>query len=130
MSVAEHAGDLPVAVDLLPDNREIRDSFAPPSSDLTEAMRTELDGAKVLDGIDDDAARNDLTRIVTAGILAGVRQHVGAVPGDTARVVVELDGLGEEARVPLQLCRICAAVEGIEYFTVELSDGLHERAGL
>ena len=44
--------------------------------------------------------------------------------------MVELDGLGEEARVPLELRRVSAAVEGVECLAIELSDRLRERIGL
>lgn len=58
-----------------------------------------------------------------------VREHVGAIPSDTTVVVIELNIRCEVTGVYIELCWIGAAIESIEYFAIQSSDGLLQRFG-
>jgi hypothetical protein len=52
--------------------------------------------------------------------------NLSPVPGHAAGVVVELDVLGEEGRVRLELRGIGAAIERVEHLRIQAGDGLRQ----
>lgn len=127
MAIAQHSRDPPSAGIRLPDHREIREAIARPIRDAAEAMRTLLDRTEVLDRVNPEAASDQFAPVLAAGVLASVGQHGIAGPGDAPGVVIELDRLGKEGFVCLQLPRVRASVEGIEHRAVLLLDDGSQR---
>jgi len=125
--IAQHSRDFPSRFGVVPNDGEIRESFAFSARDLAEAVRTLFDGAEVFDGVDPEAAGYEFAREVAADVFPCIRQHVGAVPCHSSGVMVELHILGEEVGMPFKLLRVRAAVERVEGCRVQSGDGALQR---
>ena len=108
-----------MAVQIAPDNHEISDSLAFATGEWAEAMRSLLNGTKILDRKNLESVRNKLTTKVAAHIFCCVCEHFLARPSDAASVVIELNVRREIAGVLLKLLWRAAMVEGVEYSGVK-----------
>ena len=121
---ADDAGDLPAAVLELPDHDEL--SFAGDAMVLLpgvqEAMDTHFHCAVVADGIDLEGAGDEFAFDLAAEVVLDGVDGLLAADGEAVFVVVELGVIGPEGGFGFHV----AAVDGVEEFFVEASNGLGE----
>lgn len=124
MTITQDPGDAPGISELMPDHREIGQPITGTGCGLTEPVGPDCDCAVVLDGMHHKTVRNQLPGELSAHMVSGIGQHLLAGPGDPALVVVELDILGKIPGVHVQLRRVAALIERLEYARVQIMDGV------
>ncbi len=125
MVEADHAGDLPCVALVLPEHDELRLSYIVVVTGVMEAVRADLDGTVVGEGIDLQRSGHKFSGDFAADIALDAGDERLASAGETGSVVVELEVFGDKGCESGEV----AMVVGVEEFGVERLDGLEERIG-